>query len=198
MALFSQDVLFAQEELAVGLNNSRTLLPTIERLLHKAHIEPEELSYVAVGHGPGSYTGIRVAVACAKALTVALDIPLIGVSSLRGFVPDDAYQGPFFACIDARIGGVYCIKGEKQGTISFIGEEALIPFEAFVELIQEGGLIVTPSREILETRLQKYLPQPHILERAASAEMLFHEAETHYQNKNYSTDGTLPLLYLRE
>ncbi len=56
----------------------------IGRVLDQAGLKPTDLSAVAVGLGPGSYTGLRIGLAAAKGMCFALSIPLIGCGSLRG------------------------------------------------------------------------------------------------------------------
>ena len=57
--------------------------PALKRILKKAGITGKEISAVAVSHGPGSYTGLRVGMASAKGLSFALNKPLITVGSLQ-------------------------------------------------------------------------------------------------------------------
>ncbi len=65
--------------------------------------------FIAIGTGPGSFTGIRVGVAIAKALAFGWDIPLVGFPSLLSFAPAEA---PFAILADARSGGLYCQREE--------------------------------------------------------------------------------------
>lgn len=64
-------------------NHSVHVVPVMEQLLAASSTEPGQLSGIAVGIGPGSYTGIRIAVTAAKTLAWAWDIPVAGVSSLQ-------------------------------------------------------------------------------------------------------------------
>ena len=66
-----------------GRNHARLLGVYIQELLEEMEVEPEELDAVAVGMGPGSYTGLRVGVSMAKGLCYGLAIPLIAVNSLQ-------------------------------------------------------------------------------------------------------------------
>lgn len=87
---------------------SQTLLPAIENLL-----ENEEIEWIAIGIGPGSFTGTRVGVMTAKTLAFAKNIPLLPFCSLKIFTPDA--DGPFTLHTDAKSQGVYVLKGEKTG-----------------------------------------------------------------------------------
>ena len=65
-----------------GKMASATLLPTIDRLLTKAGVTIEMLDAIAVVIGPGSFTGIRIAVNTARALSYVTRVPLIGIDAL--------------------------------------------------------------------------------------------------------------------
>ncbi|MFM8581284.1 MAG: tRNA (adenosine(37)-N6)-threonylcarbamoyltransferase complex dimerization subunit type 1 TsaB [Planctomycetaceae bacterium] len=69
--------------LQLGGRHGQTLLPEIERLLRDSGLTPTQLTAIAVGLGPGSYTGLRIGVVCAKSLAFALRCPLVGVETFR-------------------------------------------------------------------------------------------------------------------
>ena len=77
-------------ELPFGLQNSKHLLPEIKSLFERAGLKPADLDLIVAGIGPGSYTGIRVGAMTAKAMAFALNIPVIGISSLEGFIAPEA------------------------------------------------------------------------------------------------------------
>ncbi|WDL95461.1 tRNA (adenosine(37)-N6)-threonylcarbamoyltransferase complex dimerization subunit type 1 TsaB [Alicyclobacillus sp. ALC3] len=68
--------------LRVPRGHSRLLQPTVAQLLTAAGIAPADLTGICVGVGPGSYTGVRMAVSTAKAMATALGVPLYTVSTL--------------------------------------------------------------------------------------------------------------------
>ena len=92
-----------------GLTHSRTLLPMAEDLLRNLDRGVRDLGLVAVAHGPGSFTGLRIGMAEAKGLCWALQIPAVGVSTLEAMAfggPDT--DGTMLCCaMDARRGQVY-------------------------------------------------------------------------------------------
>ena len=59
------------------------LLPEVEKLFKKSKISKREIACVAAGRGPGSFTGVRIALATAKGIATALQIPLIGFNTLE-------------------------------------------------------------------------------------------------------------------
>jgi tRNA threonylcarbamoyl adenosine modification protein YeaZ len=64
-------------------NHSTALMPAIDGLMQAVGMAPKELEQIVVAKGPGSYTGLRIGVTTAKTLAQTLNIPLIGVSSLK-------------------------------------------------------------------------------------------------------------------
>ena len=74
-------VLARQEEMAKG--QAERLMPLLEELLAEAGLTWADLSALGVGTGPGNFTGVRIAVAAARGLALALKIPAIGVTALE-------------------------------------------------------------------------------------------------------------------
>src|SRR5437899_627154 len=99
LALCEAGSVLATKVLTLGIGHSRNVEPTLHELFQQQSTSPRDLEFVACGRGPGSYTGIRIGVALAKALSLALHIPLVGLSSLRAFVPPDDFSGPFLSVI---------------------------------------------------------------------------------------------------
>lgn len=63
--------------------SNQMLLPEIEKLLEKTKVKREQISSVCVGRGPGSFTGVRIALATAKGIATALELPIIGINTLE-------------------------------------------------------------------------------------------------------------------
>ncbi len=74
----------AQLEMAHG--QAEALLPLVDRTMRQVPLPPAALELVAVTIGPGSFTGIRVGLAAARGIALALDVPLIGVSSFEAAI----------------------------------------------------------------------------------------------------------------
>lgn len=82
-ALCSDGELIAQYEQCSGLTHSRTLLPMVEDLLKNTEHDLSDVDVIAVAHGPGSFTGVRIGVSAAKGLAWGADKPAVGVSTLE-------------------------------------------------------------------------------------------------------------------
>ena len=65
-----------------GQNHSVTLMPMIKRLLESVNMKVSDLTHIACASGPGSFTGLRIGAATAKALAYALNIPIVPVPTL--------------------------------------------------------------------------------------------------------------------
>ena len=91
-------------------SHSQKLHSFISELMENNNIPFKDLDAVAVGIGPGSYTGLRIGLSAAKGICYALDIPLISVSSLENMVSNIQFEGIIISTIDARRDEVYsCI-----------------------------------------------------------------------------------------
>ena len=83
-------------------------LPWAERLLAEAGVAKSQLDAIAVGRGPGAFTGVRLGVAIAQGIALALDRPVLPVSTLLALASRaPAASERVLAAIDARMGEVY-------------------------------------------------------------------------------------------
>jgi tRNA threonylcarbamoyladenosine biosynthesis protein TsaB len=97
------------------LRHAETLLPEVEKLLGSVSVAPGALDLLAIGIGPGSFTGLRVGLATIKGLALATGVPIVGVSSLAAIAHDcdgslvavvnDGQRGEVFASIFERADG---------------------------------------------------------------------------------------------
>lgn len=82
VALGGQDGVLASQLVASGRGHAELLTPTIRHLLDLAGLRPDQLSGVAIGVGPGLFTGLRVGVSTARSLAQVLRVPIVGIGSL--------------------------------------------------------------------------------------------------------------------
>ena len=82
-AVVEDDKVLAEFNVNNKKNHSTTLLPMIDMLKNTLELELESLDAVAVSNGPGSFTGLRIGSATAKGIALALDKPIVEISSLE-------------------------------------------------------------------------------------------------------------------
>jgi tRNA threonylcarbamoyladenosine biosynthesis protein TsaB len=108
IALCTEEALLGEYTWQVGNNHSVELLERIQRLVAECGIDMPALEAVAVATGPGSFNGLRVAVATAKALAFSLGLPLMGVSTLDIIAAQQQqWRGPLCAVLEAGRSELY-------------------------------------------------------------------------------------------
>jgi tRNA threonylcarbamoyladenosine biosynthesis protein TsaB len=138
-----------RQAVAERVSRPRSVLEDIDAIHREAGIEPTELDAIAVGTGPGSFTGVRIALATARALAFALGLPAAGVSTLDalaagapGAVPIiDAKRGEIFALLD---GEPRCLNPDELELVSgtlCVGDGAL----RYRSSLEELGAVIPPD-----------------------------------------------------
>ncbi len=144
LAILEDETLLAQMTLNIKKNHSITLMPAIDFLMNSLDMKPTDLDRIVVAQGPGSYTGLRMAVATAKTLAHTLKIELVGVSSLLALVPEQV-EGLVIPVMDARRNNVYA--GFYQSGQS-VRPEAHLPL---AEVLEIAGVADQPVTFVGET-----------------------------------------------
>lgn len=138
VALISEGTLLSELVSDEKMKHTSELTLLIEKIIYSEGYKIEELNAVAVGLGPGSYTGLRTGLTTAKSLCYGLDVPLYGISSLEGLASHARVISPrlsedvvIIPVIDARRMEVYYsvwdIKGEclKEANTLIIDENSI-------------------------------------------------------------------------
>lgn len=105
--------LVASVEIEARRASNTQLLPRIDEVLARAGVPREDLACVVVGRGPGSFTGVRIAMATAKGIASALELPLVGVSSLDAVAwnaQQEGVRGSLAVVADAMRKEVYPVR----------------------------------------------------------------------------------------
>lgn len=107
-ALVKDGQLLSQYTQCSALTHSRTLLPMAEDMLKNAELRLSDVDLIAVAHGPGSFTGIRIGVSTVKGLAWAAEKPCVGVSTLEAMAWHGLAVGGYICPVmDARRSQVY-------------------------------------------------------------------------------------------
>jgi len=99
------------EVLAELTSRPVTVLEDVDALFRQGGVRPQQLEALVAGTGPGSFTSLRMGIATARALSLALDVPVAGVSTLRAM---EAGAPGSLPIIDARRGEVFVLDGEPR------------------------------------------------------------------------------------
>jgi tRNA threonylcarbamoyladenosine biosynthesis protein TsaB len=135
VALICGEAMIERSEIAPR-RHAELILPMIDSLLAQAGISRHRLDGIAVGRGPGAFTGVRLAISIAQGLALGLDIPVVPVSSLAALALDapDQPGASILAVIDARMGEIYAgaFRRGADGLVEAIGDETVGPASALV------------------------------------------------------------------
>ncbi len=96
------------------MKHGELLAPVIDRVLRDAEASARDLRAIAVGVGPGPFTGLRVGVVTAKTMGAALDIPVHGACSLDVVAAGARLMEPLLVCADARRKEVYWARYDRD------------------------------------------------------------------------------------
>ena len=156
LAILEDKQVLAETTINIKKNHSITLMPAIDFLMASLDLTPKDLDRIVVAEGPGSYTGLRIAVATAKTLAQTLNIELVGMSSLLALVPRQQ-EGLFVPLMDARRNNVYAGFYENAKPVT---PEAHLSFAKVLEKVTDAEQ-VTFVGEVgaFVEQIQEQLPQ---------------------------------------
>jgi tRNA threonylcarbamoyladenosine biosynthesis protein TsaB len=133
VALIHGDELIARSEIAPR-RHTELVLPMADALLAEAGIGRHALDAIAVGRGPGAFTGVRLAVSLAQGMALALDLPVITISSLAALALEAPEEDDtaILAVIDARMGEIYaaCYRRDGEGGLVALDDERICTAES--------------------------------------------------------------------
>ncbi len=209
VALARNRTLISLIESREGKQHAQNLGVYVEEILRENDLDAEELAAVAVGKGPGSYTGLRIGVSLAKGISYAAGIPLIAVSSLEslarvmledfeaGILDIETLEGATLCpMIDARRMEVYCQLFDSQvHPLSEVTAHIVTP-ESFAEARAEGPLVIfgngaAKSKAVLTG------PEVKLVEVTPSARGLVGAAFGHFETGAFEDTAYFEPFYLK-
>lgn len=155
VALAKNGRLLSLRENLEGKHHAQNLAVYVEEILRENDLDADELDAVAVGKGPGSYTGLRIAVSLAKGICYATGKPLIAVNSLEALVQvaledfeagildlESLEDAKLLPMIDARRMEVYCQLFDAQARPLSEVEAHVLTAESFAAERAQGRLVL--------------------------------------------------------
>ncbi|MBQ6613440.1 MAG: tRNA (adenosine(37)-N6)-threonylcarbamoyltransferase complex dimerization subunit type 1 TsaB [Alistipes sp.] len=157
VALANDGELMALRESDEGRDHAKKVALFVDELLRETGVQPSDIDAIAVGKGPGSYTGLRIGVSFAKGMCYALDIPLIAIGSLDALAEvaredfdagildieeEDWAQAKLCPMVDARRMEVYAQVFDVEGEAKSDVVAEVVTEESFNEWRSKGKFVI--------------------------------------------------------
>ena len=157
VALANDGELMALRESDEGRDHAKKVAVFVDELLKETGVQPDDLDAIAVGKGPGSYTGLRIGVSFAKGMCYALNIPLIAVGSLDALAKvaredneagildvedEDWANGRLCPMVDARRMEVYAQVFDASGVAQSEVVAEVVTENSFAEWRKMGKFVI--------------------------------------------------------
>ena len=205
VALMDESRLLGESYQNTGLTHSQTLLQMAQQLLAGCGKKAQDVTAVAVAHGPGSFTGVRIGVAAAKGFAWGAELPCYGVSTLEAMALNlGVWEGYVVPAMDARRNQVYtAIFRAEKGALTRVEEDMAISlaelgekiknFAQPVFLVGDGALLCYNT--LLEEVPGLVLPPEHRMHQRAAGVAL--AAQRQADAGDPGNGGSLTPNYLR-
>lgn len=146
------------KDLGAGMQHGKELVPTIKGIFKEISWTPNDIDLIAVDVGPGSYTGLRVGVTCAKTLAYALNKPVIGVPVFDIIAENYTMNStPICPILDAKRNHVYaCIYKLESAQRKKVTEFMVIQPEKLLSILPRPVIVfgdgVLPYKNVFQQK----------------------------------------------
>lgn len=199
-ALVEDDKVVAEASVNSKASHSEGLIAMIQTMMESAGWAMEDVDLIATGVGPGSFTGLRISVVLAKVFGRTLDIPIVGVSTLKALAREVATDGVVIPLFDARRERVYAAYFEKKGgELLRLKKDDAYPVASILNEAPEGAILIGDGlkkyRDAFSAR-EDFIIYPDHLSRVSAAAIAF-EGKVQYEAEGPSNPYALEPNYLR-
>jgi tRNA threonylcarbamoyladenosine biosynthesis protein TsaB len=120
-------------------NHAKYLIPEVSKLLKRASLDLKDIDLYCLGLGPGSFTGLRIALSTVKGFYLVFPANLLGIASIDAVAYNVQNENALIVCIqDARKNKAYgCLYERKKGQLDKLSDYLLIDFASFMNLIKK-------------------------------------------------------------
>jgi len=158
VALVDEEKIYSEITINAKKNNhSEKLILLIDEVLKSSDVKLEDVDVFGCSVGPGSFTGLRIAISTIKGLAQSLQKPVIGASTLQSLAYNMPFaQGILCPVMDAQRDEVYtCFYQWRQGELSALTEESVLSVKQLLEYIDKQEETVI----LLGDALKKFTPE---------------------------------------
>ena len=203
-AIVEADNVIAEFSMNCMKNHSLTLMPLISHALEMSKLKLSDISYIALSNGPGSFTGLRLSAATAKALAHGAQLKIIPVPTLEALAYNIFMENRIAAPImDARRGEVYaCIYLCKDSSVTSLTQYHNEGFNVFLDRVKSLNSPVSflgdgcfLHKDAIISSGFDMAPSNNLLQRASSVGLLALKYAAEGKALGYNE---LELLYLRK
>ena len=186
-----------------GNSHTENLFPFIEQVLAKGKCKISEIEGVVLSVGPGSYTGLRIGASAAKGICYALNIPLIGISTLQSIVFGAMSQQKkeqnvlYCPMIDARRMEVFTALFDKNGEAVTEVESKIMDEYAFASEL-ENHVIYFCGNGMLKCRPILQHPNARFTDAPLNSLNMLLPALVKYKNRQFEDIAYFEPFYLKE
>lgn len=148
--------LLGQIALTDDQRTAQSLAPALHDLLAAANWSPKDVELVAVGVGPGSFTGLRIGVTTAKTFAYAVGAEVVGVNTLVALAAQAPQStSPLWAILDAQRQELFAAKFVVDDAIGIrtLSETLIVPQDRWLPSLQPGERVIGPALKRLAARL---------------------------------------------
>ncbi|UZO81190.1 tRNA (adenosine(37)-N6)-threonylcarbamoyltransferase complex dimerization subunit type 1 TsaB [Aquimarina sp. ERC-38] len=193
------EVIQSLEDNEPGYSHAEKLHLFIDEVVRQASIKINQLDAIAVGEGPGSYTGLRIGVATAKGLCYALSKPLIAINSLEALASqvfeEDCFLIPM---MDARRMEVYDSVFFNRKLVQET-KATIVDATIYRNLIKESDKVRFIGNGVAKSRTFLNFPKASFYEdKMPSASSMASLSFQKYQNQNFEDIAYFDPFYLKE
>lgn len=136
-AVVEDGVMLGQTSVLTAKTHSQVILPMVKKLIADCERDIKDVGQIAVGAGPGSYTGIRIGVAAVKAMAFSLGIQCCGISTLEGLAYNFPVDGIVCPVMKARQKLVYAaVFHFCNGVAERLAEDMIIESEKLDDILR--------------------------------------------------------------
>ncbi len=201
VAVCEDDTVVGERYFEKGMRHGKELITSIKAIFEDIHWKPDNIDLIAVSAGPGSYTGLRVGITCAKTLAYALNKPVVAVPTLD-VLAENALADSYSVCpiLDAKRMCVYaCVYKCRNGTKERASDFLIIPPGELLALLPRPVIIFGDgTKPYLETFNQEGIMIGEEEMGIAKARAVARLGRRLYESGERCNIATLAPLYLRK